>query len=82
LPVVEGTIVFKGTRDGHGNYFGTAYTFKKGCDAAPYPVAGKDTGGVIVLTGAAPHRDPHSCAIIGDTQYGKNSRLAFEFEPD
>jgi len=82
LPVREGTLLFEGTYDKRGFYSGTAYTFKRGCEPAPYAVAGKDSGPGIVLMGVAPHRDPHSCAVIGDSVSGRNSRLVFEFEPE
>jgi hypothetical protein len=83
LPVAKGTLLFSGTYDNkRGYYSGTAYTFKQGCDPAPYAVSGKDSGPGIVLVGIAPHRDPHSCAVIGDVVSGKNSRLVFEFEPE
>lgn len=79
LPVREGTLLFAGTYE-RGYYSGTAYIFKQGCEPVPYAVAGKDSGPGIVLVGVAPRRDPHSCAVIGDTVSNKNSRLVFEFE--
>jgi hypothetical protein len=82
LAVREGTLLFSGTYDQLGYYSGTAYTFKQGCEPAPYAVAGKDSGPGIVLVGVAPRRDPHSCAVTGDAVNGKNSRLVFEFEPE
>jgi len=82
LSVKEGTLLFSGVSDSRGNYSGTAYTFKSGCEPAPYPVAGKESGPGIVLVGVAPRRASHSCAIIGDTVTGKNARLVFEYEAE
>lgn len=81
LPVREGTLLFAGTYE-RGYYSGTAYTFKRGCEPAPYAVAGKDSGPGIVLVGVAPRRDSRSCAVIGDSASGNNSRLVFEFETE
>jgi hypothetical protein len=39
LAVAQGTILFRGARDG-ARYSGTAYTFKAGCPPAPYAVMG------------------------------------------
>jgi hypothetical protein len=80
LPVSAGTLLFEGQYDGRGSYTGTAYLFKRGCEPIPYAVAGKESGPGIVLMGVSPRRDPRSCAIIGDTANGKNSRLVFEYE--
>jgi hypothetical protein len=80
LPVVAGTLLFSGKVDGRGSYTGTAYVFKRGCEPAPYAVAGKDSDPGIVLMGVAPRRDPRSCAVIGDASQGKNARLVFEYE--
>jgi hypothetical protein len=79
LPVAPGALVFRGIRDG-ARYSGTAYTFKAGCPPAPYAVAGiKDSkNNTIVLTGAAPHRDPRSCGIIGRTALSGHARLVFD----
>ncbi|MCC8957611.1 hypothetical protein H8B02_30520 [Bradyrhizobium sp. Pear77] len=80
LPVKEGTVLFSGRWDEHGNYEGVAYTFKRGCDPAPYRVTGKDAGPGIILTGIPPRRDPHGCAVIGTNATVKHSRLVFEYE--
>lgn len=80
LPVREGTLLFTGASDSKGNYRGVAYTFKRGCDPAPYPVTGKDVAGGIILMGAAPVRDPHGCAITGSTRTSSNARLVFDYE--
>jgi hypothetical protein len=81
LPVQPGTLLFSGTYDTkHELYSGVAYIFKRGCEPTPYPVAGTNAGPGIVLIGAAPRRDPHSCAILGATLSGENARLVFEYE--
>jgi hypothetical protein len=79
LPVAQGTLLFRGIRDG-ARYSGTAYTFKVGCAPAPYSVTGMNDSKreVIVMTGAAPHRDPRSCAVVGQVVQSGNSRLVFD----
>jgi len=57
LSVKEGTVLFVGSLNGRGEYADTAYTFKKDCPPAPYPVAGKVTDRGITLIGNAPRRD-------------------------
>jgi hypothetical protein len=79
LPVAQGTVLFRGVRDGV-RYSGTAYTFKAGCSPAPYAVTGvkdqkKET---IVMTGAAPRRDPHSCSVVGDLAQSGSAKLVFD----
>ena len=80
LPVTEGALLFSGRADANGSYTGTAYTFKRGCEPAPYSVAGKEAGPGIILVGIAPRRDHSSCAIVGDTLVGKHTKLIFEYE--
>lgn len=80
LSVREGTLLFSGTWDGRGNYSGVAFTFKRGCEPAEYPVTGKDTPDGIVLVGAAPVRDPRGCTVLGSSSTGANARLVFEYE--
>jgi hypothetical protein len=79
LAVAEGTLLFRGIRDG-ARYSGTAYTFKAGCPPAPYAVTGvKDQKQeMIVMTGAAPRRDPHSCEIIGESAQSGSAKLVFD----
>jgi hypothetical protein len=33
---------------------------------------------VIVMTGAAPHRDPHSCSAVGDSVQSGSAKLVFD----
>jgi hypothetical protein len=80
LSITPGTVLFRGKSDNAGRLTGVAYTFKPGCDPAPYPVGGEKTGGVLVLTGAAPKRDRRSCAIFGYDNNSSNSRLVFYHE--
>ena len=80
LSVTPGTVLFLGQTDKTGRLTGVAYTFKPGCDPAPYPVRGEKTDGVLVLTGAAPKRDRRSCAIIGYDNNSASSRLVFYHE--
>ena len=57
---------------------GTAYTFKKGCEPAPYYVTGQhQQDGTLVLRGAAPVRDKRSCAVKGYSYSSGNAELVF-----
>jgi hypothetical protein len=90
ISATPGKLLFTGQYDGKRNWYnGVAYVFKKGCDAAPYPVTGTQSGPGIVLLGEPPLRDPNSCAIIGFVPMTRSSmdhdrrvRLVFEFEPE
>jgi hypothetical protein len=79
LPVAQGTLLFRGVRDG-AHYSGTAYTFKAGCSPAQYAVTGvKDQKReLIVMTGVAPRRDPHSCEVFGESAQSGSARLVFD----
>jgi hypothetical protein len=79
LAVAEGTLLFRGIRQG-ARYSGTAYTFKAGCQPAPYAVTGmKDPKReMIVMTGAAPRRDPHSCDVTGESAQSGSAKLVFD----
>jgi hypothetical protein len=80
LPVSQGTVLFRG-QEKAGVVSGTAFVFKQGCEPAGYQVTGKRDGGVLVLEGTAPHRDPRSCAIIAAQSVSKHSSLVFYHEP-
>lgn len=90
ISATPGTLLFTGQYDGKRNWYsGVAYVFKKGCEPAPYPVTGTQSGPGIVLFGEPPLRDPNSCAIIGffpmtrdSMDHDKRVRLVFEFEPE
>jgi hypothetical protein len=79
LAVAQGTLLFRGVRDG-AHYSGTAYTFKAGCSPAPYTVTGvkNPKKEMIVMTGAAPRRDPHSCDVIGESAQSGSAKLVFD----
>lgn len=83
LHIAEGTVLFRGTAKGM-RYTGTAYTFKSGCEPAPYPVTGErnDKNETIVLTGPAPTRLPNSCDVAGASTQSKNARLVFDIHID
>jgi hypothetical protein len=84
LPVKEGDVLFRGTKSGGGNSSepyvlkGLAYVFKRGCPPAGYAVTGQQTNTAVVLHGAAPRRDPHSCDVAGYDRDGKNATLVFD----
>ena len=60
---------------------GVAYTFKKGCEPAPYWVEGHvDREGKIELHGKAPVREKNGCKVVGYTEKSKNANLVFRFE--
>lgn len=84
--VKPGTVLFRGQpwKDGDTDIVikGTAYVFKKGCQAAAYEARGTyhSMFGISKLTleGAAPMRSKTSCDIIGHTSVGPNSKLVFD----
>jgi hypothetical protein len=79
LPVAQGTLLFRGARDG-ARYSGTAYTFKAGCQPAAYPVTGMrdQKRELLILTGPAPHRDPHSCEVVRQSVQSGHAKLVFD----
>lgn len=84
--IKPGTVLFRGQpwKDGDTDIVikGTAYVFKKGCQAAAYEARGTyhPTYGISKLTleGAAPMRSKSSCDIVGHTATGPNSKLVFD----
>ena len=65
ISATPGTLLFSGTYNSKRNWYsGVAYVFKKGCQPAPYPVTGTQTGPGIVLVGPAPIRATNSCDVI------------------
>lgn len=78
------TVLFRGfMTNSAGSVQGMAYTFKKGCEPAPYFVEGWYDGGLkLTLTGAAPIRSKTSCAITGYTRKSPHATLDFFFEPE
>jgi hypothetical protein len=83
LSVKKGTLLFHGVAKGT-HYSGTAYTFKPGCPPAPYPVTGvrNDKRQLLVLTGAAPSRDPLSCDVVATSRQSKHATLVFDVHID
>lgn len=79
LPVAQGALLFRGIREG-ARYSGTANTFKAGCPPAPYAVTGvKDQKKqLIVMIGAAPRRDQHSCGVTGESAQSGHAKLVFD----
>jgi hypothetical protein len=75
---LRGAVLFQGGADRRGNLVGTAYTFKSGCNPAPYAVQGRlDRKGDLLLVGEAPVRDHGSCDILRFSARSPNARLAF-----
>jgi hypothetical protein len=83
LSVNKGTLLFHGVAKGT-HYSGTAYTFKSGCPPAPYPVTGvrNDKRQFLMLTGAAPSRDPLSCDVVAASRQSKHATLIFDVRID
>ncbi|WP_158810431.1 hypothetical protein [Beijerinckia sp. L45] len=86
--IKPGDLLFSGHISAKGITRGTAYTFKKGCNPAPYAVTGRYNfegfGGrnELVLSGAAPVPDKASCAIKGYSTASPNAHLKIEFQSD
>lgn len=76
--VETGTVLFRGTIVSQGVVSGMAFTFKRGCDPAPYRVWGEfdSKSDKLVLTGAAPVRD--GCEVTGYSGASPNGRLVFD----
>ncbi len=79
--VQPGAVLFKGkienTSGQHDKVSGIAFSYKRGCEAAPYPVTGGflDNHRRIVLRGRAPVRN--GCDVIAYTEQGANAMLSF-----
>jgi len=72
-----GQILFQGSKI-NNQYDGTAYTFRRGCQPAPYQVSGDVSSSArFVLRGASPRRS--GCRIIGYSNKSGNSRLVFTY---
>lgn len=72
------TVLFRGSITPNGSVHGMAYTFKKGCDPAPYYVSGYDEGTeTLTLKGKAPIRE--GCEVVGYTEDSPNAKLEFTF---
>jgi hypothetical protein len=77
--IEPGSILFRGSIVPDGPVIGMAYTFKKGCEPAPYYVEGNwnEYSGIIELNGAAPVRSKTDCAITGYSIKSPNAKLNF-----
>lgn len=85
--ISAGTVIFVGdpwSFDTTNTMAGTAYTFRKGCEPAPYPVTGHfmiapapNDKDMIVLRGASPVREKNGCRITGYTTNSSNAELIF-----
>jgi hypothetical protein len=72
-----GQVLFRGQRNGQ-YYSGTAYTFRRGCNPAPYHVSGRlSSEHRIVLRGAAPKRK--GCRIVGYSKRSGSAKLVFSY---
>lgn len=85
LPVKEGDVLFRGTKadtkktSGPAYVLkGLAYVFKRGCPPVVYAVTGEQTNARVVLRGAAPHHEGHSCKVARYDSNGKNAILIFD----
>jgi hypothetical protein len=71
------TVLFRGWSVPNEWISGVAYTFKKGCDPAPYLVSGYDNGSLrLTLQGKAPVRD--GCNVVGYSDKSPNAKLVFD----
>ncbi|MBU1175863.1 MAG: hypothetical protein KKH72_10725 [Alphaproteobacteria bacterium] len=78
--VSNGTVLFRGApweMQPGAPLSGTAYTFRKGCQPAPYAVTGLVEADRIVLRGNSPIREKGGCAILGYTSDSPNAVLVF-----
>ncbi|PXA99238.1 hypothetical protein DMC47_04390 [Nostoc sp. 3335mG] len=78
--IADGTVLFRGEPWQPGGAFrGTAYTFRKGCDPAPYDVAAsyESHTDVLTLKGEAPVRQQGGCTVTGYTADSGNAVLEF-----
>lgn len=79
--IADGTILFQGEPWQPGGAFqGLAYTFRKGCDPAPYEVVAGYEGfqEILTLRGEAPVRIEGGCAVARYTADSSNAVLIFD----
>ena len=80
--VEPGTVLFRGdpwSFDRGTKLNGVAYTFRKGCEPAPYTVSGAVGEDSLVLKGAAPIREKGGCRVLGYNANSSNAILVFTF---
>lgn len=71
------TVLVRGWAVPNEWFSGIAYTFKKGCEPAPYRVSGHLNGGPnLTLQGKAPIRE--GCDVVGYSDKSPNAKLTFE----
>ncbi len=77
--IAPDSVLFRGSLVRDGPVIGMAYTFKKGCEPAPYYVEGdwNEYSGIIELKGAAPVRSKTSCDVTGYSAKSPNAKLKF-----
>lgn len=76
--IAEHTVLFRGEIRSGSMIYGMAYTYKKGCEPAPYYVEGYDQGTLkLTLKGKAPIRK--GCEVVGYTEDSPNAKLEFVF---
>jgi len=78
LAAEVGTLLFRGTATSSGHIEGTAYTFKRGCPPAGYPVSGQQTNKQIVLLGRAPVHGGNSCDVVAYDPAAASASLVFD----
>lgn len=78
-PSVEvGTVLFRGSLHPDRPVRGTAYAYKAGCPAAPYPVTGAYSGpDTLTLRGAGPVRQ--GCEVVGYSDRSPHAVLRFTY---
>ncbi|UHS59194.1 hypothetical protein [Agrobacterium vaccinii] len=74
--IKEGTVLVRGWEVPNEWFSGVAYTYKKGCDPAPYFVSGHYQGIKLVLSGKAPVRE--GCLVVGYSEKSPNAKLVFD----
>lgn len=81
--VRQQAVLFRGNMSDQDDVRGTAFTFKAGCEPAPYAVRGRFSNGyqsTLTLVGKAPVRSKSGCAVTGYSASSPNARLVFEYE--
>lgn len=76
--VPDDALLFRGAIIMNGPVEGIAFTFKKGCEPAPYYVEGyfPTDSDKLVLTGKAPVRE--GCKVVGYSETSPNARLVLD----
>ncbi len=83
--IADGSILFQGEPWKPGGAFhGLAYTFRKGCEPAPYAVAAsyEGLGEILTLRGDAPVRAGKGCHVVGHSARSDNAVLVSDFTFD